>query len=99
MATLRGALGGGIFLNSNFLLRVPANNKFQHNLILAGTGNGKVKVLKKFPNPLKAPLSAAPKVPEFCPEVEGIPVSRGEPVVCNIPTLDTELSLLGLFVF
>ena len=33
----------------------------------------KVEVSKKFPNPLKAPLSAAPKVPEVCPEVEGNP--------------------------
>ena len=31
----------------------------------------KTQILKKFPHPLEAPLSAAPKVPEFCPEVEG----------------------------
>ena len=41
---------------------VPANKKYA-----AGTPN-KFKFLKKFPNSLKAPLSAAPKVPEFCQE-------------------------------
>ena len=50
---------------------------------------------KKIPNPLKAPPSAAPKVPEFCPEVEGNPVPLGEPVVCKLGTLINELSVLG----
>ena len=31
----------------------------------------KVKVSISFPHPLKAPLSATPKVPGFCSEVEG----------------------------
>ena len=44
---------------------------------------------------LKVLLSAAPKVPEFCPEVEGNPVHLGEPVVCKLVTLVNELSLLG----
>ena len=38
-------------------------NKIRYKL-LTGT------VPKSLPNPLKAPLSAAPKVKEFCPEAE-----------------------------
>ena len=41
-------------------------------------------------------LSAASKVPEFCPEIEGKPEPLGEPVVCNIATLATDISLLCL---
>ena len=40
---------------------------------LGGTLKKKVEVFKIFPNSLKAPLSAVPKVPEFCAEVEGNP--------------------------
>ena len=56
---------------NNFLLTgtVPVNNS-----LLTGTVPVKVKVSKSFPHPLKAPHSVAPKVPEFCPEIEGNPV-------------------------
>ena len=46
---------------------VPVNNKH-----LTGTLK-KLGFSKKYPNTLEVPLSAAPKVPEFCPEVEGNP--------------------------
>ena len=47
---------------------VPSNKKYA-----AGTPK-KFHFSKKIPNPLQAPISAAPKVPEFCPEVEENPV-------------------------
>ena len=50
---------------------------------------------KKYPNTLEVPLSAAQKVPELGPEVEGNQVLRGEPVVCKLNTLVNEVSLLG----
>ena len=68
---------------------VPVNKKH-----LSGTLK-KIVFSQKYPNTLEVPLSAAPKVPEFCPEIEGNSEPRGEPVVCNIATLATKLSLLG----
>ena len=50
---------------------------------------------KKIPQPPQNPLIAAPKVPEFCPEVNGNPEPLGDPIVCNIATIATELLLLG----
>ena len=47
---------------------VPANN-----LSLAGTVPANKFLLARTPKNL-VPISAAPKVPEFCPEVEGNPV-------------------------
>ena len=46
---------------------VPVNKKHLTCTIKLGFS-------KKHPNTHKVPLSAAPKVPEFCPEVEGNPV-------------------------
>ena len=60
-------LAGTVPANKLLLAGTVPANKF----LLAGTP----KNLKfQCPPPLKVPLSAAPKVPEFCPEVEGNPV-------------------------
>ena len=69
----------GELLKLYFFLRVPSNKELVdgtvlvNNFLLAGTTKT-LKFLKMSPPP-QSTNCAAPKVPKFCPEVEGEPYS------------------------